>query len=777
MRFGKKLIQLVLFISIILSLSACGKDTGAWGENDNAYVYVPQYVTLNEEEESYLANISIQGNRLYYMKENYGEGSITATYYYRDLTDIEAEPVEVLDDSCLPVYKMEDDNTITSMYGIIPCEDGVILVAGTTPLMDAINDESAYRKQMEQTTYSMYKLATDGTEIFCTDITEQIKLDMERPYLQYMCCDGNGNIFISNGQSYVWVYDKDGNHLTDVVFPGNDGWISSMGAIGDGRVAILQNVGDQMQLLVYNEKVKGFSETYDGLPANCWNSEIVASDKGVLLHNNIGLYEYEPESKSYTEVLQWLDCDINADYIETVSRIEEDSYLVYISDWGTGESGLVILKKTVASEVTEKEVITLACMSQSQYLQSLVINFNKINEQYRVEVIDYSASVDWSSVDAETSYKDAVNRFNSDIITGNGADMFCTNDIDVEMLAMKGVIEDLTPYLENSSIVEREDLFESVLDAYTMNGILCGIPSSFSVNTLAGRTAEVGEESGWNLEEMIAYAKEYPEADILPYANKLTILYYCVLFDFDSWVNWEEGECYFDTPEFKQVLEFANSYEEADMVEDSVSEPVQLRNHDLLLYPMDLSDPYSWQVSEKMFGEDITAIGFPSSSTNGVMVYGNEAISISSSSDKKEVAWSFIEMTLTEEAQTDEMFRWGFPIRISVYQDMMEEAMIPNYLYDGNGEILLDDNGDAVELSNYSCGWEDFMIEVYSISQEEADKTWETIQRIDGVYVYNEQLMAILEEESALYFAGEKTVDEVADIIQNRIQLYVDENR
>ena len=35
----------------------------------------------------------------------------------------------------------------------------------------------------------------------------------------------------------------------------------------------------------------------------------------------------------------------------------------------------------------------------------------------------------------------------------------------------------------------------------------------------------------------------------------------------------------------------------------------------------------------------------------------------------------------------------------------------------------------------------------------------------------------IIWEESEAYFVGDKSIEEVADIINNRVQLYLDENR
>ena len=42
-------------------------------------------------------------------------------------------------------------------------------------------------------------------------------------------------------------------------------------------------------------------------------------------------------------------------------------------------------------------------------------------------------------------------------------------------------------------------------------------------------------------------------------------------------------------------------------------------------------------------------------------------------------------------------------------------------------------------------------------------------------YSTHSEVRAIISEEADAYFAGAKTVDEVADIIQNRVQLYLKE--
>ena len=53
----------------------------------------------------------------------------------------------------------------------------------------------------------------------------------------------------------------------------------------------------------------------------------------------------------------------------------------------------------------------------------------------------------------ENAYEDARTQFFNDILTGNAPDMFMAGDIDLKMFAQKGLIEDLAPYLESSTVI------------------------------------------------------------------------------------------------------------------------------------------------------------------------------------------------------------------------------------------------------------------------------------------------------------------------------------
>ncbi len=777
-QFGKRAVGLLLAGVMTVGLAACGQDKAKTEQTgtDSTYVYVPEWNTLSSGEGGWQSDFSIQGSRLYY--HQYEQEQNSEVLKYLDLTNLSAAPVDV--------YRVTSQNEpdaegySSNISNVYPAQnDELVLISRKYPAQKD-GEEYDYEAVQRNTTYTMSKLAADGSVVFEQDITEKLNQAQES-YISYGVTDADGNIYLSNGYSALWIFDKDGNFLNYVALDEGEygGGIGGIGLVGDGRLAVIQYGRDGGSLMVYNAEKKAFSDTYTGLPDYCYSSGIAKGPNGgVLLNGSDGLYEYDLETQTYTQILKWLDCDVNGDYVSNVSVLEDGTIVVLYRDWTTDETSIVLLKKTAASEVVQKQTLIYACLGVNQSMQNSIVNFNKTSEEYRIVVKDYSENMDYSSDDIMEQYKDAINQFLNDIVSGSVPDLIDPSSLDINMLAAKGILADLNPYLDASTILKRSDLIEPVLNAYTVEGNLYMIPVRFSISTLAGRTSEVGEKSGWTMEDMVALAEQYPEAELFAGSTRESFLSQCLSYDFDSYVNWKTGECAFNSPEFKSILTLAAKYPEEIDWENMPSEPAALRTHEALLSELSLSEPEGWQVAEKMFDEPITAIGFPSANSTGVMVSGTNGVCISASSTHKEAAWSFIEQQFITSKVEDDWMSWGFATLKEVYDKEMKKAMTPQYQIGADGNYVLDENGNKIEYSNSSYGWgDDIMIEVYAVTQEEADSIWNVIEQIGGVATYNEELLNIVTEEAAPFFEGQKTVDEVADIIQSRIKIYVNESR
>ena len=715
-------------------------------------------------------SVSFVGDRFYYVCSADLEEDGHREWRYVDAAAPQMESAVLFD---LTQYETRGEDLETSVAGCCACADGgAVLLLQTQPVLSGDAQEEAYVRRQRETVYRLKKLAADGTELFTIDITKYLQAGEGGMLDLQLFTDKEDMAYVSDITSCVQVFDKEGNHAADIRLPDAQGFVTSVHILPDGRLGAMYQgghiQGNGMEIAVYNLDTGQLSETHTNLPSGCQEFYPQAGTNSRILLNGGGiLYEYNMETKEYKELVKWADCGINAGYVKQAAVLTDGRLAVYCADYAAGTNSLILLSGQQAPKAG-KEVLTLGALYVSPYLQAAVVAFNKTNTAYKIEIKNYGST-------GNGSHEDATMLFYSDIMTGNAPDMFLAGDIDMSLFALKGLIADLTPYLEGSTVVEQEDLFDTILSSYTVNDTLCAIPVSFLISTLAGRTSQVGEESGWTLEEMIAFAKAHPETPILPGATKRSVLDTCLLYDFNSWVDWEKGECFFDTPEFKAVMEFANQYPEAD--ESSLTVPGQIMAHQALLHNFHLMFIQDYQFETALFQEPITAIGFPSSHSTGVLIVGYDAVCISQTSPNKEAAWSFIETMLTKEAMESKDLPHGIPVRMSAFEKELAEKMEPIYRYDGNGEILLDEDGKPKEKSEYGVYFDDVLIELYAVTQEEADGIRQIISRIDGIYDENNILMQIILEEIEPYFAGQKSVDEAADIIQNRVQLYLNESK
>ena len=330
------------------------------------------------------------------------------------------------------------------------------------------------------------------------------------------------------------------------------------------------------------------------------------------------------------------------------------------------------------------------------------------------------------------------------------------------------------------SLADELDL--RVLDADSEDGKLYELPLSFSIVTATGLASVVGGYDTWTLADLEdALSKLNPDATIFNVdATRANVLSYCLYMNADTFVDWEAGTASFDSPEFIDYLNFAaqfpaefdyNTFDWNDYEQDAV----RMRNGDQLLSMY--GTIYGFDGVSQNFAElggDLCYIGFPSTSGHDGSSFSVSApIAITTKCRDKEAAWSFIASALTDEYQGSQ---YAFPITKTAFDAMAEKAMEKNYEYDENGNIRLDENGEPVEISKGGFSYGDGpMIEVYAMTQEQYDTVNGLIENTNRIMRYDQSLMEIINDEAGAFFAGEKTAEETAQLIQNRVQLYMAE--
>ena len=753
----KRIGAILLAATMAFSMTACGgksedsanQPTGVAGE----YVYVPEYHTLlaagqsNEGFQYFTAG----ANRLYLCHSTYENDMAKQSLCYYNLDNLD-EMVEFMSFDGI----VDEENIIYVNSLIADQNDNVYVLYVKQPYTDPALyeqedfDWESHNKEIQkkQETF-LIKYSSDAQILYEQNLTDFMKSEQDM-YLQNGAVDEAGNLYFSSGNAEIYKFDKDGN-MAGKIATGSEDWVSSMGILPDGNVGIAIN-GMKNEIKVLNVATGMVEKSYTNLPANCYDPGVASTPDGkILLKTDAGLFAMDPATEENEQLLKWFDSDMNPDYVQNVIPLANGDFFVYYVSWDNNETSLVLMKKTDASTVVVKKTITLACFGSSQSIQSEVVKFNKNSEEYRIEIKDYSEGIDWSNADAENLWKDARTRFQNDLVSGNAPDMFVSYDMDPKILVKKGVVEDLGPYLDKSEKLQRSDFFESILEANSCDGVLYNLPATFNISTIFARTEDVEEYSKWTMEELKALGEKYPDASIFPNAARDTIFYYLVGSSLDSYVNMETGECNLDSQDFKDVLEICKKYpKEYDWENGYVAEPKTLRDHSSLLYMTSIGDIDSYTIISAMYGCPVTSVGYPG---KGVKV-NCEGIYISASSEYKDICFSFIEQTLEEESVLSWM-SYGFATQKTLFDKQMEEKLKQN----GGG----------------SWGWDDVTIEVPKATKEDVDAIKSMIDEVSGVYVYNEEIMNIIQEEAEAYFEGQKSLEEVTGIIQNRVKLYVSE--
>lgn len=745
-RFYKKLILLGMAVTMCVSMAACGKkESNTSVKEQKEYVYVPEYKELTEESD--LSNLVISNNMIYYTTWTYDEATQMSSSSIKGMeigqTEGKVLPIQLTQDESVSMMNADKDG---NLYVVI----------------------SSYTQGENPEDYSqsfiLKKFDKDGNELLAKTMDELMKDAGEYGmYIQYLTIDDEGNLYLSNGDSKIWVLDGSGNELFTI---DTDGYISALGTSKEGKVAICVYEQDKVVLREIDKTTKALGATYENVPNPYGNLSLLKGvEKGFLINSGNSLFEYDLDKQTSKEILNWIDSDIDSNYIVSVTGLDDGRILALTRDW-SGEntkSDMVYLTKTKASEAIQKTIITYAGLYMSSNVRTAIINFNKTNEKYRIQPKEYMTD----------DYEAGLSQLNSDIVSGNAPDIIDLSGGSVNQYIEKGVLEDLYPYFDKDSELKKENYVQSVFKAYEKEGKLYAAMPTFSINTIIGKTSDVGSEMGWTMEALMALVKSKPEGtQVFDYGTKESILSTLCTFGLDNYVDWSTGKCSFDSEDFIKLLEFSNQFSsdsEYTYDENAPSTATKIREGQLLLMMTNISDVASYQMYEAMFGEPITFIGYPTSSGTGSSISPSDVVlGISSKSKNKDGAWEFIRTFLTPEYQTKDNM-WGFPVLNSALEDTFKKAMEPEY--------YTDETGNQVKTMKTSWGYDDFNFDVYEATQEQVDAVKNLIDHADSVYEYNSEMYKIISEEAAAFFAGQKTSQDVANVIQSRVQIYVNENR
>ena len=658
------------------------------------------------------------------------------------------------------------------------------------PDFDYENFDYEAMEEAATTTHTIYTLDETGSVTGKSPITGLEKyaddeINGGQVYINECFALGNDNVGLSISGSMDMTYvtvDAEGN-ISEPLDLGEDEYFYPYGTDRDNNFVYMSYDGDDNVLRTLNADTMELSPDSVTLEGTSYFNSIIkgSGEYRVFLSGSTSLYGLMDDG-SLVELINWIDSDLTGDYINGLIPVDGGDFLMVENNWSTGETNIYRLTKRDSSEIENVQIINMVVEYSDQNVIERVKEFNKTNGEYRIKVDDYNQYNEWDE-ESQKQTNTPDKQLKQDLAAGKDVDIICMsgNSSLFSNLSRKGALVDMYEMLEKDAELSKDDLVPTILSVCETDGKLTTLTSSFYISTLGCKSKHFDKEN-WTIDEFIETCKNLPEG-MKPFksGNTNTEIFSRFVYNSNDFIDYNNATCSFNTPEFIKLLEFCNEYPnagEGDEIdwENATNEEmnayweeteVALRNDKALLSDIYLSNPRDYaRAVQGEFGDDVTLVGNPSVNGTGAMIYTSTSYAIMENSDCKDVCWDFIKEIFSEENQNSEMV-YDFPALKSAFDKKLDEAMEPPY--------YLDENGKKVKYEDtYYIGGEE--IKINPLTQKERDLLEDYITNAKpAVFYYNEEVTNIITEETEAYFAGDKTAEQTAEIIQNRVSILISE--
>ena len=656
------------------------------------------------------------------------------------------------------------------------------------------------------TAYLMH-VAADGSTIANVDLSVTDdgtdEEDGMGSNISSFAVDAAGNLYVTD-YSYIYVLDAEGKLLFKI---DDSQYSGSLCRLQPDQVGILwynyatgtaESTDENGQFFIpvdletktWGEKIK--------MPANVWNVYPGDDAYDFYYKNNDNIYGYTFASDTKDKLVDWMACDVDTSNMYDSGMLSDGRVVGITQDWSSDTTAyqLIVLHRIDASEVKEKTVLTLACMGLDWSLRSKIVEYNKSNDQYRIQVVDYSEYA------TDDDYNAGVTKLTTEIISGSVPDLFLTSSLPIDKYAAKGVVADLYTFMDGGSGLSRDYFVPQVLKAIEKEGKLYELPTKFSVETAYALSSIVDQYDTWNVAAVQdAMAQLQEGATVFSTGwTKSSVLNNCLTRNLAAFVDWTTGKCTFDSEAFQQLLAFCNSFPDDSSSDDGIAYSSEAATVDTMDDPVWESDATrilsgkQLMATTSFYGfedyiyniypvkDKVTFVGYPSESGEpGNSFYIQCPMAISSVTKYPDAAWDFVS-TMIRQTNEDAESMYAFPISQEAFDKKMTAVMTEQYQLDENGEqVDWDEDGepDKMSIGSYEVveNGESTWQEVYALTQEDIDQILSVINSATGIVDYDDEILSIVSDEVSAYFAGDKDVQTTANMIQSRVNLYVQEQR
>ena len=452
--------------------------------------------------------------------------------------------------------------------------------------------------------------------------------------------------------------------------------------------------------------------------------------------------------------------------------------------------------------------ITVSCFNivwYEQYLREAAARFENAFPGTRINVLTFSSMPETTEVDLgggrvggvteqldRQEEADYISRINAQLISGRGPDILAMDVLPSHQYADSGLLDDLLTFMDADESFHLDAYRQNIIESTRYKGGQYFLPLDFDFRYIVfdkdKLSAEVAlvlrSKDKFTYTELTELVKEQFAADgsntrVIELGGDEARAFRTIWqLDYSKYVDLVDKKAHFTEGGFAEMLREFDRQRRSGYFQPvfaTLAEEVQdsMDNQDLYYFQyqpvfylkqmfMPTDDGYrrNWPA----YPDPDEIAGLLTNEDGGAVFRSFQSYAINANSQNKALAWAFLKFMLSEEMQQSTNLM-GLPVNNAAFTDRAKLGLvkIPNYIFGEGGSYTMDgflENPDE----NYTRAYEDYLARLDGFADA-----------LDNYPVADNTISRMITDEAALFFDGSKSADDVAAVLQNKVQLFLDE--
>lgn len=407
------------------------------------------------------------------------------------------------------------------------------------------------------------------------------------------------------------------------------------------------------------------------------------------------------------------------------------------------------------------KTIEIALMSANPYLDEAIKQYKKIRPDINIVAKEYKATPQLEeNTSTEPLTKGDVEKYvqtvSTQLMSGKGADIIVMNELPKDKYVAKNMLVNFYDLMDKDADFDRNQYYQNIFKNSQNGDGLYAMPFSFTLDAFTGNkdlleraNIEINDQT-WTWDDFKGISKKLKEQvgkDVVAFGNLYSgqLLSEYIEANYDKLID--QGQANFDSDLFRGMMKQIKSmYDEGVLNADYSYE-----YSDSLFGNANLLDPTTGlaQVLDPKF--NIYQKPTVNGQNNGTPFKSYFTLGMNSKSKVQDEAWNFIKFMLSEEMQSSPMVG-GFALHKGVVEKQLKDAKQQAVA----GTLL----GQKVDANTV----ESKIKELHKLI-EGASKNLSSDFKVVSIAI----------EEFESYMSGQKSVEDVSKLIQNRVNTYINE--